>query len=168
MKKSLQSSEWVLVGSLLLVMASLTVVAKVNAYRAATTLSSKDLQIEEILVTVSGAVNRPGEYRVAAGTLVEAVLKKARPKACANLKALLTKQPIEEALDLFVEELAEITVFVGGAVQEPVELTLPAQSRVSDLKSKVVLSADADRAYFRRRRVLKDGEKIEVPKKTVE
>jgi hypothetical protein len=47
-------------------------------------------------------------------------------------------------------------------------LTLPAKSRVSDLKSKVVLSPDADKSYFRRRRWLKNGEKIEVPKKTVE
>lgn len=166
MKKSLQSSEWVLVVSLLIIMTSLVVIAKVNAYRAASTLSAKELQIEEILVTVSGAVAKPGEYRVPAGTLVEAVLRKARPKPYANLKDLPTT--VEAPLNLFVDELREITVFVQGAVQEPMQLTLPAKSRVSDLKSKVVLSAEADKRFFRRRRMLKEGEKIEVPKKTVE
>ena len=168
MKKSLQSSEWVLAGSLLLIMASLVIIAKINVYRAASTLSSPDLQIEEILVAVSGAVKKPGEYHVPAGTPLEAVLRRAKPLPHANLKGLSLKEPIDAPRDLFVEELTEITVFVSGAVQEPMKLTLPARSRVSDLKSKVVLSPDADKSYFRRRRWLKNGEKIEVPKKTVE
>lgn len=149
-------------------MISLTVIAKVNAYRAADTLSSKEFQIEEILVTVTGAVAKPGEYLVPAGTLVGAVLRKARPLPYANLKVLPIAHLIEAPVHFCIEELTEITVFVEGAVQEPVILTLPAKSRVSDLKSKVVLSAEADKGYFRRRRLLKDGEKIAVPKKTVE
>jgi DNA uptake protein ComE-like DNA-binding protein len=168
MKKTLPSSEWALVSSLLLIMASLVVIAKINAYRASSALTAKELQVEEILVTVTGAVAKPGDYKVPAGTLVESVLRKARPKLHANLKDISLKLPIEAPTHLVVEELSEITVFVQGAVEKPLKLTLPAKSRVSDLRSKVVLSAEGDKSYFRRRRWLKDGEKIEVPKKTVE
>ncbi|HSX26983.1 MAG TPA: SLBB domain-containing protein [Chlamydiales bacterium] len=168
MKQSVQSSEWVLVGSLLLIMASLVVISKVNVYRAASTLALNEIEVKEILVTVKGAVAKPGAYRVLEGTLLETVLRKARPWPHANLKALPLKRPLEGESEIVVEELAEITVYVDGAVEKRVELTLPAKSRVSDLKSKVVLSEDADKSYFRRRRWLKDGEKIEVPKKTVE
>jgi DNA uptake protein ComE-like DNA-binding protein len=149
-------------------MVSLALIAKVNVYRASSTLPLQELQAKDILVSISGAVKKPGAYRVAAGTPLEAVLKKAKPLPHAKLEGLPFQEPVESAKEIFVEELSEIVVFVSGAVQEPGELTLPAKSRVSDLKSKVVLSPDADKSYFRRRRWLKNGEKIEVPKKTVE
>lgn len=152
----------------MLIMASLAVISKVNVYRAASTIDSKDCQIENILIAVSGAVKKPGEYRVAAGTPLAAVLRKARPLSQANLMGLDLGSPMESSRDVFIPELSEITVFVSGAVLAPVALTLPVASRVSDLKSKVALSADADKSYFRRRRRLKNGEKIVVPKKTVE
>jgi hypothetical protein len=61
-----------------------------------------------------------------------------------------------------------VSVWVCGAVKEAGEITLPAGSRISDLKGKVTLSEEADKSFFRRRRKLKNGEAIEVPKKTVE
>lgn len=114
MKKSLQSSEWVLVGSLFLIMASLVLVSKVNAYRCGSTLAEAPL-------------------------------------------------PVAPA-----EEPAEITVMVRGAVLAPTQLTLPPKSRICDLKTKLSLTPEADKRFFRRRKLLKDGDCIEVPKKTVE
>jgi hypothetical protein len=76
-------------------------------------------------------------------------------------------QVIEEPLHLVVEEFSEIVVRIKGAAT-PVELRVPTGSRISDLKSKVSLTAEADKAFFRRKRLLKNGEIIEVPKKTVE
>lgn len=168
MKKSLQSSEWLLIGSLLAIMASLVIIAKVNAYRAASTISIADLKQEQILVTIAGAVAKPGEYSVLSGTPISEVLRKARPKPWANLQILPIKQVIEAPLHLNVEELTEITVSVRGAVDEPMKIVLPAKSRICDLKSKVSLTAEADKSFFRRRKVLKEGDVIEVPKKTVE
>ncbi len=64
--------------------------------------------------------------------------------------------------------LTEITVHVRGAVLEPAQLKMPVQSRICDLKSKISLASNADRTFFRRKKRLKNGEIIEVPKKTVE
>lgn len=168
MKKSLTSSEWILVASLILIMASLVVIAKVNAHRASSTLAIEDLEPEEILVTIEGAVAKPGTYSVPSGTTMESALRKARPKANANLKVLPLQQLIEAPLHLTLQELTEIAVSIRGAIAEPVEITLPAHSRICDLKSKVSFTTETDKRFFRRRRVLKDGEVVEVPKKTVE
>ncbi len=166
MKSSLPSSEWVLVGSLLLVMISLVLIAKVNAHRACSILEQTGPT--EVLVGVDGAVVKPGEYEVPVGTTIGSVLRKARPKANANLKIIPLNQPIEVATRLMVQELTEITVSVRGAVVEEKEIVLPVGSRICDLKSKVLCTAEADRRFFRRKKLLKDGQVLEVPKKTVE
>ncbi len=61
-----------------------------------------------------------------------------------------------------------ITIHVIGAVQQPISVKMPLGSCIKDLKSKVTPSAEADQKFFKRTRRLKNGEKIEVPKKTVE
>ncbi|PIS02605.1 MAG: hypothetical protein COT85_04800 [Chlamydiae bacterium CG10_big_fil_rev_8_21_14_0_10_42_34] len=168
MKKSLPSSEWILVLSLMVVMGALVFISKVNVYRYASSLIQVEESQEMILVRISGAVTKPGEYLVPAGMRVVDVLKKSRPKPWADLAGVSPKELVESPLDIKVKELAEITVTVCGAVTKPQEITLSARSRLSDLKSKISFEKDADKSVFRRRRVLRNGEKIDVPKKTVE
>ncbi len=168
MKKSLPSSEWLLVASLLMIMASLVVIAKVNAYRAASSITAKDLQQEEIWVTIEGAVAKPGRYRALSGQTIGEVVRKARPNPFADLKKIPLKEIVEAPMQLQIEELSEVQVFIQGAVAEPVEIRVPARTRICDLKSKVSLTAEADKTFFRRRKMVKDGEILEVPKKTIE
>ena len=61
--------------------------------------------------------------------------------------------------------LQEITVRIEGEVEAPIELTLPIGARMSELKSKVVLTERADQSVFKSRRMLKDGEIVMVRKK---
>lgn len=168
MKKSIRSTEWLLAISLLAVMASLVIVSKINVHRADSTLATEGKEAEMIAVTIEGAVAKPGSYSVPAGTPVETVLRKARPKPWANLQKISLRQIVEAPINIVVEELSEIKVTVKGAVVECEEIVLPARSRICDLKSKIHLSEEADKGFFRKRRALKQGEIIEVPKKTVE
>ncbi|MGB7977629.1 MAG: SLBB domain-containing protein [Chlamydiales bacterium] len=168
MKNSLGSAEWLLAATLLLFIASFLLIAKINGRKAASALAAASFEREEILVAIEGAVKKPGEYLVEAGTTVGQALRKARPLPDANLKALPLNEIIDAPLRLCVEELQEIAVTVTGAVEEPVLLRLPPKSRISDLKSKVALTKEADKTFFRRRKILRNGDKIEVPKKTVE
>jgi hypothetical protein len=167
-ERKVRSSEWLLVVSLIFIMAALVVIAKVNAHRASSLIVSEDLKQETVLVTIEGAVAKPGVYPVLAGSLVGEALRKARPKPLANLQILPLGQLVEGPLHIKVEELSEVTVYVVGAVVEPVEMVLPAGSRICDLKAKVNLTAEANKSFFRRRKLLKNGEKIVVPKKVVE
>ncbi len=166
--KSLSSSEWTLLGLFLVILVSLVVISKINSSRAADTLGKIKENQAQILVTVEGAVKKSGEYWVPEGTPVEAVLRKAGVKPNAYLKTLPLKKVVDAPLHLQVEELKEIRVSVGGAIAGPLELVLPVGSRICDLKSKVGFTSETDKTFFRRKKLLRNGDKIEVPKKTVE
>lgn len=168
MKNSLSPSEWILATSFLIFIAALVLIAKVNTYKASTAIASATLLPEEILVTIDGAVKKPGQYTIQAGITIEQALRKAKPAPEADLKALPLKEIIENPLHITVGELKEIRVTVAGAIAGPVELVLPPKSRISDLKSKVIFTDETEKTFFRRRKLLKNGEHIEVPKKTVE
>lgn len=168
MKHSLNSSEWTLLSIFFLIIASLIFISKVNTSRAADTIGQIEEKQTQILVTIEGAVKKPGQYWVSEGTLVKTALRKALPNSYADLRALPLKEIITQPLHLTVTELQEVKVSVGGAILEPLELVMPVGSRIFDLKSKITFTPETDKRFFRRRKLLKDGDKIEVPKKTVE
>ena len=165
---SLRPFEWILAATLIIFIAALVLIAKINSYRASTAISAATLLPEEILVTIDGAVKKPGQYMIRAGGTIEHALRKAKPTVTADLKALPLKELIENPLHISVPELKEIRVFVAGAIAEPVELRLPPGSRICDLRSKVIFTNETEKAFFRRRKLLKNGDRIEAPKKTVE
>jgi hypothetical protein len=161
-------SDWVFVASLVLVMVSLILVAKINGSRAFSAVDLHRLRQEMILVTVDGAVAKPGQYSVLSGTRVGDVLKRARVKPLADLSAVVVDELIDSPRHIQVGELLEIKVFIRGEVKEPLEITLPSCSRICDLKTKVMLTEESDLQFFKRKKRLKNGEILEVPKKTVE
>lgn len=159
-------SSWLLVGSLILFMASLVVLSQVNAYRARSILN--EVGVADVWVEIEGAVHKPGRYLIPVGMTVGQALKKARPKVLANVDALDLKKNIDSPLTLTVEEWSRVKVRVEGEVLEAVELELAAGERISDLRTKVSLTPMADKTFFRKKRVLKNGDVIVVPKKAVE
>ncbi len=169
MSNSLRTSELILVCSLLLILSSVLGIAKINASCASTLLATTPLPSHTpCLVRIEGAVAKPGLYEVPPGTPIQKVLSKSRPKRFANLKKIDLAGRVEKEMDLVVEELTEIEVVVQGAIAEPIQLTVPAGTRVCDLKSKIALKEGADLTIFKSRRMLKDGEIIEVLKKGVD
>jgi hypothetical protein len=166
MHKSLQQSEWILVGSLLLIMASLLLVARVSAHRSSSLLASHRIpEKTEHVVTISGAVSKPGAYKAQSGTLLKKVLRKSRPSRFADLKRFDDGQRVESDLAIEVGLIQEIQVSVVKEGEDPMELTLPAGTRASDLKSKVPFSEVYDLSVFKSRRMLKDGEILTLRKK---
>ena len=149
-------------------MASLVVVAKINAYRAQDAIDQLIDAPLEYIVTISGAVKKPGEYPCSAGTSIGDALKKAKPSPFANLQLLDLKKFITGPCDVVIEELKEVRVQVDGAILEPLEIVMPVGSRISDLKSKIDFTQESDKSFFRRKKLLKDGDKITVPKKGLE
>jgi hypothetical protein len=171
LKKSLKQSEWVLVGSLVAVMLSLVFLAKWNASQARFLSETQILNpVEKITIEISGAVSKPGVYQVFPGTPFSQAIKKAKPKSFANLKEWPPSMRISESVKIFIEELTEVVISIEGAVEENLELTMPFETRVCDLKAKIPFSSDADpefiNSFFKKRRKIKNGEKITVPKKT--
>lgn len=67
-----------------------------------------------------------------------------------------------------LKEEEEIKVIVVGEVEQPVEVVLPKGSRICDLKNQIIFTKETNKAFFRRKKLLQNGEKITVPKKAVE
>lgn len=169
-KDSLLSSEWFLIISFLAIFLSLALVARVQSQKANHHLLSTAVTPQESIlsVTLEGAVGKPGLYLVPKGTPLKEVLRKARPKPHADFSSVDLERPLDAPLHLVVERLAQLLVRVEGAVLEPQQLTLPPGTRICDVKKLVSLAPDADKAFFRKKRQLKNGEILVVPKKTVE
>ncbi len=166
MQKSLQSSEWILVASLLILLASLVAITRFHEHRKAAQLTLLAQTVEKpISISIEGAVQKPGIYSVLPGTRLGDAVKKSHPKRFANLRSLDLEQPVEMDLALHISELASIRVHIMGAVEYPVELEVPSGTRLCDLKSKIHYTPLADPSFLKSRRLLKDGEIIEVQKK---
>lgn len=167
MQKSLRSSEWILVTSLLVLLASLVAIARFHEHRKAAQLTILAQTIEKpVTLSIEGAILKPGRYTVLPGTRLGDALKKSRPKRFADLRALDLEQPVNTDLTLQISELASVRIQVTGAVEHPVELELPAGARLCDLKSKIQWTSLADTGFLKSRRLLKDGETIEIPGKS--
>ncbi|OGN55733.1 MAG: hypothetical protein A3D96_01440 [Chlamydiae bacterium RIFCSPHIGHO2_12_FULL_44_59] len=164
-KNSLPRSEWWFIVGALIVMIALVGVAKVNLYRARSEIQLFEATPDDILVTVNGEVFRPGEYKMESGTTLETVLKKARPKRFANLANLSLKEKIYESVCIEIPTLSQLQIQIGGEIREPVSMTVKVGARVCDLKSQVVFTEETDRKFFQKKRLLKDGDIIVVPKK---
>ncbi len=131
-------SEWVISGSLVLILASLLLISQFHEHRKKLQLAAFSEKIERpISIAISGEVSCPGVFSVEPGTRVGDLVKKCRPKRYADLSGIDLDRPVEIACEMLIPQLTAITVKIEGAVAELIELTLPIGSRVSDLKSKV-------------------------------
>ena len=159
-KFQLRSSEWLLTGSLLLLLASLVAIAKIKAYQAGEAHEERMVTVE---VTIQGHVKKPGVYAAARGIPVGQVLRKAQPKKYADLRGLCLKDPVVAPLELAIEPLQELRIQVKGAVEQPGEISIPLGTRISDLKKILLLSTTADLTFFKKKRLVPDGEVINIP-----
>lgn len=163
-QRSVRSSELLLVGSFIVLLAALFLVAQCRSSLMHAQLQvHSDQIIKPVVVAISGAVLKPGDYKVPQGTSIQDVIKKSRPKQFADLSGFEHAQSVQKNMTIFVAELSTIHVHVQGAVLEEMELDLPIGTRLCDLKSKIHLSKDSDRNFLRRRRLLKNGEVILIP-----
>lgn len=165
MKKNLTSSEWFLAASLLAIMASLVAIAKINSSKAIAHVQIAEAEKTELIpVSVYGAVAKPGAFLIEKGTPLAEAVHKAKPTRFADLKNVPLDQIIDNSLTVHIEELAEIEIHISGAIAIPGFLRLPTGTRVCDLKSKIEFAEGADRSVLKSRRILKEGERIEIPR----
>lgn len=155
---SLRPSEWILTLSLLLVIASLFAIANLHSR-----LFKQALEISFVEVSIEGFVSKPGAYSIQVGTPLEEVLRKAKPKPLADLKGIDLQTRVKEAMHLVIAPLAELTICLEGAVLESGPVRVPVGARLCDLKA--FGSSEADSAFFKKKRRLKEGEKVVIPSK---
>jgi SLBB domain-containing protein len=166
LKKSLEASEWILSLSLILILASLFTITRFHEHRKKNKLiACASVAVRPVEIAISGEVAHPGVFSALPGTRIGDLVKKSCPKRFADLTGIDLDSPVEKALELAIPRLSELSVRIEGAVTAPIELKVPAGSRICDLKPKIECSGDANLQFFKKRRLLKNGEIIYVPKK---
>jgi len=161
----IRKSEWLLTFSLLSLLFSLFVIAKLQS---GTLDQSEVPPIPMVKIEILGSVSKPGEYLVEKGSPLRAAIQKAKPTPFANLREFDLAQPVEASQVLELRELSEIVVTVDGALEQITQLRLPPKTRVCQIKRQLSLLPEADLAQFKSRRYLKDGEKITIPFQVVD
>ena len=81
----------------------------------------------------------------------------------ADLRRFKIDQPLSRSRVLNIHKREMITVHLQGAVKNSGPLVVPKGSKVSDLKSRVLLDDSADDAFLNKKRRLKDEDVIVVP-----
>jgi hypothetical protein len=166
MEKSLRSSEWTILLSFLLILASLFIFTRCKIHKTAAYLAAETIAPEELIpVTFQGAVAKPGTYPAPPGTLLKNIIKKCRPQKNADLSSIDLNRRIEAPLELVIAEKKEILVWIAWGSEEPVALRLPLGARLCDLKSKIYIDPILDDSILKKRRLLQDGEEVRLLEK---
>ncbi len=161
MKKTLQTSEWVLAASFIILLTSLFLISHLHEGRKKGEIEAcLEKEAKTVVIQISGDVIKSGSYSAKVGERLGDIIAQSRPRRFANLKGLDLDSPVRVGMSLVIEPLQEIFITVDG-----IQLALPPGSRICDLKSKIQLSEDADPKFLRRRRILKDGERITIPRR---
>lgn len=160
--KSLKTSEWLFFFGFLFLIGSFYIISKATGGLDGV---SAEKEPPLIVVEVVGCVYKPGVFKVPQGSLVQEVLRKARPKPLADLREVEMLKILDQEGVIDVPAFKKITVSVTGCVAECKDLVLPAGARVCDLKKHLVLLPGADLLFFKSRKLLRDRQVILVPKK---
>lgn len=141
------------------------IIAKMSSIRDLERLHKweKRQEVPEIWVEISGHVLRPGKYKMNSNDSLGSVIRKAKPKSFADLSNIDCSAAVFENRSIEIHPYETIRIRVAGCVREILDLEVTPGFRICDLKGKVDLTPDADRTFLRKRRVLQNGEVVEIP-----
>lgn len=166
-RPSLSLSEW---GLVLIILGCLSTLILANTFSRQSQLP--ELKQECVLkppqwiqVTIEGAVQHPGDYRLLKGSTIEQLIEKARPLENSDLSSLILTKKLRAKQKIFIPENEVVMVFIEGAVENPGWLRLPKGTKISDLKRSIRFMENSDATCLSGKRRLKQGEKIIIPSK---
>ncbi len=162
---SLQKSEWIFFVVILALISTVFTISKLTSARSLERLQKweKKEPLPEVWIELAGHVKRPGKYKLRPGECLGAALRKAGLKPFADLSGIDIALLPDRCMRFDIPEARTIHIRVEGCVKEILELEVDRGSRISDLKGKIEVTADADPKFFRKRRKLREGELVEIP-----
>lgn len=154
--------EWLFV----LAMCCFFVYAAVSAHFTKKQLAPHPLPNIEILVT--GAVVEEKKLVLPHGSRIVDALAQVTPLPDANVDILFYQAPLHHEQVVVVPKRGFISIYLRGAVVKEGVVTLPEGVRFPALiREHDLFSQDADLRFLnRKRRLLKDGECIDIPSKS--
>ena len=120
------------------------------------------LSPQEIEVKVEGAVQNPGIIKLKPSSTRLEAIELAKPLPTADLRKTKTAGKVRNGQTIKVVEKEMITITVTGVLETTVQV--PKGTRLQELANHITLPPDADAAKLRKKRLLKDGEEVIVPR----
>ncbi len=162
--QSLKVHEWLAVLVLITVIVALA--AMTSFPKKPTSLSSFNCEVGGrcFEIVVSGSVKYPGIYHFSSPIVMRDLLEIAQTTPEADLRRYRMDLSITKGKNVDVPALMMMTVYVKGAVKNPGSIEIPSGSSVADLIPFLVFDEDANIKSLQKKRKLKEGEVIDVPR----
>lgn len=163
-QEHLNRYEWIVVLSLILLMAVLTWITHQQWFLDTPEALSQPLYTHEgkIYVFIEGAVEFPGSYQLDKGSTIENALALAKPTENADLKEMLLSKKMRDGQRIIVPKKEYIRIYLKEAVEHSGELIVPKGTMLEELPDLVHLKKGADIKKLQRKRKLKDGDVVKV------
>lgn len=122
-------------------------------------------QPSTIEVSISGAVETPGIYKVEKGAQVQDLIALAKPLSNANLSKLKMTTVLAPGRHIKIPQIETVTVRIEGAVESPTTIKIVKGTKLKELIDEVTLLENADKRALLKQRPARDGETIIIPEK---
>jgi len=165
MEPKLPFHEWAIVGLLIIALASIVAVAFVHRPSSLPVTEKRiELVNKNIVVEIHGAVQKPGVYELPKGSRYKDLFAQAIPQPHADLRKFKMQSALRSGQTIHVPPQVWITVNIEGAVVAPGAKEVLEGTTLSQLSEEIAFAEDADRQKLQKKRKLKEGEIIRVPK----
>lgn len=162
----LKTREWVIVIFYLAMMFTITLITQVIVPKERPTH-----QIEHVLrsnmidVSITGAVEAPGLYKVPKGSTIKDLLALAKPLTKANISKIKLGTHLSQGRHVRIPEREMVTVRIEGEVEESVTIKVEKGTKLKELFDFVAFTETANPNALLKNRPARDGETIKIPKK---
>lgn len=157
---SLHVHEWMAV---VLLIVSVLIICFVTHFNIDAIKYSSNQPSDTHDVIVKGAVDREGIYRIGLKMTLGELLTICEVCPNADLRRYKLDNPLKKGRVLNIRPRKVIRVHVSGAVITPGTIEMFPGQRYADLRKKIELLSDADDSILKKKGVLKDNQKIDVP-----
>lgn len=166
-KASLRVREWLVIAIVAGIIGGLACLTSFKERGEASTVGSFLVQHQNLGfdVLIKGAVTHPGIYHIHSEISLKDLLAIAEVTSNADLRRFSLEAMVKKGRIINVPTRAMIEVYLKGAVKEDQRLTIPKNSKLEDLIILGKFTPDADLAFLKKKRKLKNGEVIQVPAK---
>lgn len=163
-KQSLPIHEWFAVSLIVILVALLSSIITINRYKYQPPVLLEPL-VKNIEIYVEGAVEKVGSYSLPHGATLKDLLLLVKLTEEADLRKLRPSRQLRNGQIIKVPARPMITVKVIGAAEET-SFKMPKGARLSEIIGKIKPHSDADLSGLQKKRKLRDGEIINIPKLT--
>lgn len=162
----LKTREWIIVILYCGLMLTLTLITQVIIPKERPKLQLEhQLKSNLIEVSIAGAVESPGLYKVVKGSAIQDLIALAKPLPSADVSKIKLATRLVQGRHIKVPEFEMVTIRIEGEVETPVTIKVVKGTKLKDLFDVVAFTETANQNALLKNRPARDGETVKIPKK---